>query len=102
RGISAYRKAIRLRQCMHLCPRSRSQRLAFKCSVLDAMLDTRYLAWIFAGAFVLVGCDAQHPANAPIAIQDLTKGYRLQRVKADPDNPGDVLVILTLSGGGES
>ena len=51
-------------------------------------------------AIVLVGCDAQHPANAPIATQDLTKGYRLQRVKADPDNPGDVLVILTLSGGG--
>src|SRR4030095_11688417 len=36
----------------------------------------------------------------PIATQALDKGYRLQRVKADPDNPGDVLVILTLSGGG--
>src|SRR4029450_3188163 len=48
----------------------------------------------------LVGCDAHPPINAPIASQDLTKGYRLQRVKADPDNPGDVLVILTLSGGG--
>ena len=49
---------------------------------------------------VLAGCDAGHPVNAPIASQDLSKGYRLQRVKADPDNPGDVLVILTLSGGG--
>src|SRR4249919_4215713 len=68
--------------------------------VLDAMPGTRYLAWILAGAITLVGCDAQHPANASIAAQDLTKGYRLQRVKADPDNPGDVLVILTLSGGG--
>ena len=70
------------------------------CSALDSMLGIRCLAWILAGAIVLVGCDAQHPANAPIATQDLTKGYRLQRVKADPDNPGDVLVILTLSGGG--
>jgi hypothetical protein len=69
-------------------------------SVLAAMLGTRCLAWILAGAIVLVGCDAQRPANAPIATQDFTKGYRLQRVKADPDNPGDVLVILTLSGGG--
>src|SRR5678815_361686 len=68
-------------------------------SVLDAMLDIRCLAWMLAGAIVLVGCDARRPANAPIATQDLTKGYRLQRVKADPDNPGDVLVILTLSGG---
>ncbi len=51
-------------------------------------------------AIALAGCDAQHPANAPIASQDMAKGYRLQRVKADPDNPGDVLVILTLSGGG--
>ena len=64
------------------------------------MLRTRFLAPILACAIALAGCDAQHPANAPIASQDLTKGYRLQRVKADPDNPGDVLVILTLSGGG--
>ena len=78
----------------------RNQRLAPMRSVLDAMLATRCLAWILAGAIALVGCDAQRPANAPIATQDLTKGYRLQRVKADPDNPGDVLVILTLSGGG--
>jgi len=85
---------------MHTCPRSRNQRLAPMRSVLDTMLGTRCLAWILAGAIVLVGCDARRPANAPIATQDLTKGYRLQRVKADPDNPGDVLVILTLSGGG--
>src|SRR4029453_5933751 len=81
-------------------PRSRNRRLAPMRFVLDAMLGTRCLAWILTGAIVLVGCDAQHPANAPIAAQDLTKGYRLQRGKADPDNPGDVLVILTLSGGG--
>ncbi len=68
--------------------------------VLDAMLGTRCLAWILAGAIVLAGCDAQRPVNSPIAAQDPAKGYRLQRVKADPDNPGDVLVILSLSGGG--
>jgi hypothetical protein len=65
--------------------------------VLDAMLRLRLLAWILTGAIALAGCDAQRPPNAPIATQDLTKGYRLQRVNADPDNPGDVLVILTLS-----
>src|SRR4029453_3658471 len=85
---------------MHIYSRSRNQRLPPMRFVLDAMLGIRCLAWILAGAIVLVGCDAQHPANAPIASQDLTKGYRLERVKADPDNPGDVLVILTLSGGG--
>src|SRR5678815_4124330 len=68
--------------------------------MLQAMLAIRCLAAIVASAVVLVGCDVQHAVNAPIGIQDLTKGYRLQRVKADPDNPGDVLVILTLSGGG--
>jgi NTE family protein len=68
--------------------------------MLGGMLRTPFLAPILACAIALVGCDARHPANAPIATQDLTKGYRLQRVKADPDNPGDVLVILTLSGGG--
>ena len=48
----------------------------------------------------MTGCDAHHPVNAPIPHQDTSKGYRLERIKADPDNPGDVLVILTLSGGG--
>ena len=51
-------------------------------------------------ALALAGCDARPPVGTPIARQDLDHGYRLQRVKADPDNPGDVLVILTLSGGG--
>ena len=64
------------------------------------MLRTHLLTPILACAIALAGCDAQRPANAPLATQDLAKGYRLQRVKADPDNPGDVLVILTLSGGG--
>ncbi len=67
---------------------------------LGAMLRMQWpSALVLACAFALVGCDA-HPVNTPIASQDLAKGYRLQRVKADPDNPGDVLVILTLSGGG--
>lgn len=64
------------------------------------MLRTKLLSLILLCAIALSGCDAVHPVNAPIATQDLSKGYRLQRVKADPDNPGDVLVILTLSGGG--
>ena len=53
-------------------------------------------------AVFLAGCDrqAQYPINPPLAHQDLKEGYRIQRVKADPDNPGDVLVMLTLSGGG--
>jgi NTE family protein len=51
-------------------------------------------------AAIIAGCDAHYPANAPTESQDLTKGYRLERVKADPDNPGDVLVIATFSGGG--
>ena len=36
---------------------------------LDALLRTRCLAWILAGTIVLAGCDAQPPANAPIATQ---------------------------------
>jgi NTE family protein len=69
-------------------------------SELGGVLRTRWRSLVIAWAIALVGCDAHHPINAPIASQDLAKGYRLQRVKADPDNPGDVLVILTLSGGG--
>jgi NTE family protein len=70
-------------------------------SELGATFRTRWLSpLVLLCAIALVGCDAHPPTNAPIASQDLTKGYRLQRVKADPDNPGDVLVILTLSGGG--
>jgi NTE family protein len=51
-------------------------------------------------AAAIAGCDAHYPVNAPENSQDLTKGYRLERVGADPDNPGDVLVIVTFSGGG--
>jgi NTE family protein len=51
-------------------------------------------------ALIVAGCDAHYPVNAPTDSQDVTKGYRLERVKADPDNPGDVLVIVTFSGGG--
>ena len=46
-------------------------------------------------AIVLAACDGRPPVSTPITSQDLDNGYRLQRVKADPDNPGDVLVILT-------
>jgi NTE family protein len=49
---------------------------------------------------IVAGCDAHYPINAPEKQADVHQGYRLERVKADPDNPGDVLVILTLSGGG--
>jgi NTE family protein len=70
-------------------------------SGLGATLRSRRLTpLVLLCAFTLAGCDAHPPINAPIANQDLAKGYRLQRVKADTDNPGDVLVILTLSGGG--
>jgi NTE family protein len=77
------------------------KRLANMLSELGAMLRTRWLSpLVLLCAIAFVGCDGHPPINAPIASQDLTNGYRLQRVKADPDNPGDVLVILTLSGGG--
>jgi len=49
---------------------------------------------------IVAGCDVHYPVNAAIARQDVTQGYHLGRVKADPDNPGDVLVIVTFSGGG--
>ena len=77
-----------------------NKRLAIMLTELGGMLRTPWLSLVFLCAIALVGCDAPPPINAQIASQDLTKGYRLQRVKADPDNPGDVLVILTLSGGG--
>jgi NTE family protein len=57
------------------------------------------LGLVCASAMV-AGCDVHYPVNAPAERQDITKGYRLERVKADPDNPGDVLVIATFSGGG--
>jgi NTE family protein len=62
----------------------------------------RWLAQIglLCAATIFAGCDAHYPLNAPTERQDVAKGYRLERVKADPDNPGDVLVIVTFSGGG--
>src|SRR3982750_4565624 len=86
---------------MYTRPSLPIERPAIMLCPLSATLRTRPLFPLFLScAIALVGCDARPPINAPIASQDLTKGYRLQRVKADPDNPGDVLVILTLSGGG--
>ncbi|HET8830439.1 MAG TPA: patatin-like phospholipase family protein [Casimicrobiaceae bacterium] len=55
---------------------------------------------VLLGTLTIVGCDPHYPVNAPEQRADIHEGYRLERVKADPDNPGDVLVILTLSGGG--
>ena len=55
---------------------------------------------LLCAVVIVAGCDAHYAVNAPARSQDLTKGYRLERVKADPDNPGDVLVIVTFSGGG--
>ena len=50
---------------------------------------------------LLAGCgDAHYPVNAPLGQQNAKEGYRLQRVALDPNNPGDVLVVLSLSGGG--
>jgi NTE family protein len=70
-------------------------------SAPGVMPGTRWLSrLLLVCVFVLAGCDGRPPVSAPITSQDLDHGYRLQRVKADPDNPGDVLVILTLSGGG--
>jgi NTE family protein len=65
-------------------------------------LCARWLAQLglLCAVAIVAGCDAHYPVNAPTQSQDLTKGYRLERVKADPDNPGDVLVIVTFSGGG--
>jgi hypothetical protein len=60
------------------------KRLAIMLSELGAMLRTLQLSPQFSFAIAFVGCDAHPPSNAPIASQDLTKGYRLQRVKADP------------------
>lgn len=55
---------------------------------------------LVCAAVAVAGCDAHYPINAPEKHADIQHGYRLQRVAEDPDNPGDVLVILTLSGGG--
>jgi len=58
------------------------------------------LALACAVAF-LGGCDSAHyPLNAPLRQQDANEAYRVQRVADDPTNPGDVLVVLSFSGGG--
>jgi NTE family protein len=53
-------------------------------------------------ATLLAGCgsSAHYPVNAPLGQQDAKEAYRLQRVARDPANPGDVLVVLSFSGGG--
>jgi len=73
--------------------------------MLSAFRSAHCMRWLaclqlLCAAAIVVGCDAHYPLNAPIERQEMTKGYRLERVKADPDNPGDVLVIVTFSGGG--
>jgi len=57
------------------------------------------LVW---GVALLAGCGsrAHYPVNVPLGQQDAKEGYRLERVADDPTNPGDVLVVLSFSGGG--
>jgi NTE family protein len=71
-------------------------------SEFRAALRTRWLTLVqlLCTLAIVAGCDAHYQVNAPEKKADIREGYRLERVKADPDNPGDVLVILTLSGGG--
>jgi len=71
-------------------------------SCIVPRLCLRWLAHLGLSCVVAImaGCDAHYPVNAPAARQDVTKGYHLTRVRADPDNPGDVLVIVSFSGGG--
>jgi len=66
---------------------------------------TRSLARVAAliwAALVLAGCGpGEYPVNPQIqGGQGEGGGYRIERVKADPDNPGDVLLVVTFSGGG--
>jgi NTE family protein len=51
---------------------------------------------------ILTACsdETHYPINPVAASPEVSEGYRVQRVKDDPDNPGDVFVILTFSGGG--
>lgn len=65
------------------------------------------LRWLTGMALALApvllpGCDssAHYPVNTPLGEQDAKEAYRLQRVAEDPTNPHDVLVVLSLSGGG--
>jgi NTE family protein len=71
-------------------------------ATFDAVLNAQRLMSLASVCAIalLAGCDAHYPVNAPEKQADVHQGYRLQRVGEDPDNPGDVLVILTLSGGG--
>ena len=58
------------------------------------------VALLFA-ATLLAGCNSAHyPVNEPLGHKDAKEAYSLQRVAADPANPGDVLVVVSFSGGG--
>jgi NTE family protein len=51
---------------------------------------------------LVAGCrsSTHYPVNAPLGQQASQDAYRVERVAHDPANPGDVLVVLSLSGGG--
>ena len=73
-------------------------------SEFRAALRTRWLIFLTLLCIVAIvaGCNAQYPINAPEKQADVHQGYRLERVKADPDNPGDVLVDLDIIGRGHT
>ena len=73
-------------------------------SEFRAALRTRWLIFLTLLCIVAIvaGCDAQYPINAPEKQADVHQGYRLERVKADPDNPGDVLSDLDIIGRGHT
>jgi NTE family protein len=60
------------------------------------------LCAIVAIGVALGGCTSRthYPINPPLAKQDPAYGYRLENVANDPDNTGEVLVVLLFSGGG--
>lgn len=60
------------------------------------------LAFAACALVLAAGCAgvAHYPVNPPLARQDFASGWRIQRVSADADNPGDVLIVVTFSGGG--
>jgi NTE family protein len=67
----------------------------------------RAFAWLAAASGAAFACvllggfgPIQYPINPPIQGKADPAGYRIHRVKADPANPGDVLVVVTFSGGG--
>ncbi len=57
---------------------------------------------IALACFLVAGCfgPVHYPVNVPLEGLGVAGGYRISRVKTDPDNPGDVLVVVTFSGGG--